>query len=224
MKNYTPQERALNILSKATEQGFELNFNSTLDDLIIQADEFLIDNAHHEEEKVQITRHGNSQSVFWTDKMGFSFTQDGEIADVYKYKHGEKIVHNTVVNSLGAVVDLFHEICEEKIYRLVSHDSSHEKPRFEPYTIEEYNSQFGTHYFSVEGAVDADPEYLFTEAQMNDYIEGKGKPISKGYFYVYERGDDEYLEAFDEEDEARNFVVSENSAYGHEKFYYKYSK
>jgi len=58
----------------------------------------------------------------------------------------------------------------EKMFRLMNHDSSHTEPVFESYTIEEHNKQFGTNYKSVEEATGCDPEYLFTEKEMNEYL------------------------------------------------------
>lgn len=46
----------------------------------------------------------------------------------------------------------------------------------------------------------------------------------KNYFAVYDKEDtynkDECLTSFDTEDEARDFVIIENSGYGYEKLYY----
>ena len=58
----------------------------------------------------------------------------------------------------------------EKMFRLMNHDSSHTKPQFEAYTVEEHNKQFGTNYNSVEDAVVENPEYLFTESEMKEYL------------------------------------------------------
>lgn len=59
----------------------------------------------------------------------------------------------------------------ETMFRLMNHDSSHTEPRFDRYTLSEHNQQFGTNYTSVDEAVDADPEYLFTEEQMEEYLQ-----------------------------------------------------
>ena len=59
----------------------------------------------------------------------------------------------------------------EKMFRLMNHDSSHTVPKFDGYTVEEHNEQFNTIYQSIEEAVEADPEYLFTEEQMNEYLQ-----------------------------------------------------
>jgi hypothetical protein len=59
----------------------------------------------------------------------------------------------------------------EKMFRLINHDSSHIKPQFDSYTVAEHNEQFGTNYNSVDEAVEDDTEYLFTEEQMNEYLQ-----------------------------------------------------
>lgn len=58
----------------------------------------------------------------------------------------------------------------KKMFRLMNHDSSHTAPKFESYTVAEHNEQFGTNYQSIDEAGEADPEYLFTEEEMNDYL------------------------------------------------------
>jgi leucyl-tRNA synthetase len=61
------------------------------------------------------------------------------------------------------------------IYRLANHDSlngnSRTKAKFESYTLEEYNEEFGTDFTSVMEAVEADPdpEYLFTEEDVREW-------------------------------------------------------
>lgn len=57
-----------------------------------------------------------------------------------------------------------------KIFRLMNHDSSHRKPEFNSYTLEDLNSEFDKNYSSIEEAIDDDPEYLFDEEQMNEYL------------------------------------------------------
>lgn len=61
---------------------------------------------------------------------------------------------------------------EEKIYRLRNHDNIRKgsEAEFESYSLSEYNLLFRTSYSSVDEAVDADPEYLFDENQMMEFI------------------------------------------------------
>jgi len=58
----------------------------------------------------------------------------------------------------------------EKIFRLMNHDSSHNEPRFESFTVDEYNELFQTNYSSVDEAINDDPEYCFSEEEMNNYL------------------------------------------------------
>lgn len=62
---------------------------------------------------------------------------------------------------------------EMYMYRLMNHDADfrNTKPLFDSYTLEEHNRQFGTTYTSIEEAVQDDPEYLFTEAEMKEFLE-----------------------------------------------------
>lgn len=58
----------------------------------------------------------------------------------------------------------------EKLYRLMNHDSSHEMPRYEVYTLDELNKQFETDYASIDEAIDAEPEYLYREEEIKEYL------------------------------------------------------
>ena len=50
----------------------------------------------------------------------------------------------------------------------------------------------------------------------------------KAFFSVYDKEDTysegECLEVFEDEEEARDFCINENAAYGYKKFYYKSSE
>jgi hypothetical protein len=58
----------------------------------------------------------------------------------------------------------------EKLYRLMNHDSSHVKPRYEVYTLDELNKQFETDYTSIDEAIDAEPEYLYREEEIKEHL------------------------------------------------------
>ena len=57
-----------------------------------------------------------------------------------------------------------------QVYRLMNHDSDNVLPRFENYTIEQYNSIYETNYKSAEEANEDDPEYAFTYIDMLGYL------------------------------------------------------
>jgi hypothetical protein len=99
---------------------------------------------------------------------------DQQAAEAYRWKCAIQEYHD----HSGGRYDYGYDSLEEAqdwvlqnttIHRLMNHDSSHEKPRFEAFSLKELNEQFETNYQSIEEAVDADPEYLFTEEQMEDY-------------------------------------------------------
>jgi hypothetical protein len=52
----------------------------------------------------------------------------------------------------------------------MNHDSSHEKPRYDVYTLEELNKQFETDYTSIDEAIDAEPEYLYREEEIKEHL------------------------------------------------------
>jgi hypothetical protein len=56
------------------------------------------------------------------------------------------------------------------IYRLMNHDNwgNGTKPEFEKFSLAELNERFATNYATVDEAVDADPEYLFSEDEIKD--------------------------------------------------------
>lgn len=61
----------------------------------------------------------------------------------------------------------------QKLYRLMNHDSSHVKPRYEVYTLDELNKQFETDYTSIDEAIDAEPEYLYREEEIKEHLRDK---------------------------------------------------
>jgi hypothetical protein len=44
------------------------------------------------------------------------------------------------------------------------------QPDFEKFTLSELNERFGSNYSSVDEATNADPEYLYDEQQMLEFI------------------------------------------------------
>lgn len=53
----------------------------------------------------------------------------------------------------------------------MNHDNlTNELPRFDVYTVQEYNEAFGTNYQSAEDAIESDPEYIFDEIESNQWI------------------------------------------------------
>ena len=104
---------------------------------------------------------------------------------------------------------------DSKIYFLVNHDSLAPgvKPKFDPYTLEEYNEEFDTKYQTIEQAVNAEPEWLYTKQDVDNWTEdGEGESIHKLYsFTVWQGHSGIYSRYFASEDEARDHVNSDYS-------------
>lgn len=109
-------QRVINIINKALENGFEFNETDRMEEIRIKAEEFLIENTEAIEEECEIVSLGNhGQRVDWNDEYGFWFWQQGEIvrfSDNWN-KHPEtKIFHNTILDSKGRVINLYYLVGE----------------------------------------------------------------------------------------------------------------
>lgn len=58
------------------------------------------------------------------------------------------------------------------IYRLMNHDSLGQA-KFDRYTLAELNDEFGTEYSSIDEAIYSEPEYLFTEKDVQDWFDAE---------------------------------------------------
>jgi len=79
-------------------------------------------------------------------------------------------LENKFADEIKAIEEAQENAENEVVYRLMNHDNPEQKPRFEKFTLSELNERFETNYSSVDEAVAADPEYLFTEAEMKEYL------------------------------------------------------
>jgi uncharacterized Ntn-hydrolase superfamily protein len=111
--------RAINILKQATDFGFEIKITNSLEDILIAAEQYLIECGNDFSEEVQLTVHGASQSFSYSDGLGYEKTVTGEIIgrDSYRKadnirKRNESIEHvvDTIVNTEGRVVELYVNI------------------------------------------------------------------------------------------------------------------
>ena len=55
---------------------------------------------------------------------------------------------------------------DNKIYRWKNIETNSDVADFEPFTLEDYNEQFGTEYKSVEEATRANPELLWSITEI----------------------------------------------------------
>lgn len=108
--------RALNILRKALDFGFEIQHGEEFNDEVISAEKYLIDNSPHLEEECEVISLGQQgQRVDWEDSNGYKYWSQGEIINFkdHWYKApGTKVIHSTVVNYHGEVVDLYYTVKE----------------------------------------------------------------------------------------------------------------
>ena len=111
--------RAINILRNATNFGFKINSNESFEDVLIAAEQYLIECSADLQEEVQLTTYGTSQSFTYYDGLGYEITVTGEIIAYSTYKYTDairkgnepfKYVVDTIVNTNGEVVELYVNI------------------------------------------------------------------------------------------------------------------
>ena len=116
MKTISKNQRAVNILNKALELGFEFDDNSNLGALIIEAEDFIMSNSEGEEVECDIIstgRHG--QRVDFNDGKGMEYWCQGEIVDFSQNWHkpaDTKIFHTNIIDSEGNFLKLFYFVGE----------------------------------------------------------------------------------------------------------------
>ena len=111
--------RSINILTKATYDGFEININLSFEDVLIAAEQYLIECGSNFSEEVELTTNGTSQSFTYYDGIGYEKTVTGEIISSNDYrradyirKNNEPIQHvvDTIVNTNGHVIEVYVNI------------------------------------------------------------------------------------------------------------------
>lgn len=117
MKTVSNNQRTLNILNKAIANGFEFEESTTIEDVRIAAEEFLIENEIDViEEECEVKSLGNNgQRVDWCDGQGFEYWSQGEIVDFSAHWYDSpdtKVFHETVIDSQANVVKLYYLVGE----------------------------------------------------------------------------------------------------------------
>ncbi len=111
--------RAINILKQATDFGFEIKINDSFEDILIAAEQYLIDCGTDTEEEVELIKSGSSQSFSYSDGLGYEKTTTGEIIGSQSYREAnyarigdEPVRHvvDTIVNTKAEVVELYVNI------------------------------------------------------------------------------------------------------------------
>lgn len=112
MTTITANQRTINIINKAIENGFTFDVNDTIQDALIVAEEYLIENTEAIEIECEVDSLGrNGQRVDWSDGKGFDYWCQGEIVDFsahYFDSPDTKVFHTTVVDSQAQVVKLYY--------------------------------------------------------------------------------------------------------------------
>ena len=90
--------------------GFEFDETNSIEDVRIEAEDYLIENDSATEEYCKVVSTGRSQVVSYQDGYGYDYTCSGEIVSWNSYKFakaGTKIYHTTLLDSNGNVVKLY---------------------------------------------------------------------------------------------------------------------
>lgn len=115
MKTISANQRTINIINRAIENGFEFSESDSIEEVRIEAEGFLIDNTEAIEEECEVKYSGRSQRVDWSDGLGFDFWSQGEIVDFSSNWHKSpetKVFYETLVDSEGKVVKLYYLVGE----------------------------------------------------------------------------------------------------------------
>jgi hypothetical protein len=113
MKIITPNQRTVNILTKAVANGFEFDEQDTIENTRINAEDFLIESEIDvTEEHVEVKSLGShGQRVDWSDGKGFDFWSQGEIVDFSKHWFDSpetKVFHSTILDSDANVIRMYY--------------------------------------------------------------------------------------------------------------------
>jgi len=117
MKTYTPEQRHANILLSAVNQGFEIDERETFEQVINDAELYLINNdCEGYEVECEVKSLGNhGQRVDFSDGMGFDYWCQGEIVDFRNHWFDgpeTKVYHTALADSEGKVVKLYYLVGE----------------------------------------------------------------------------------------------------------------
>jgi hypothetical protein len=122
-----------------------------------------------EGEIVDFSQHSSKDPEHKIYHSAFLEIQNGLVTSIRLFCLVGETEHNVPNGYFFDAKSKTHKkLSEEKIYRLMNHDSlgNGEEAKFEAYTIVDYNQAFGTSYTSVEEALVDDPEYIFTEEDV----------------------------------------------------------
>ncbi len=118
METISKNQRYLNILQKAVDNGFDFEIENTLEETLFEAESYLIDYTDAIEEECEVELNGRQQEVNYYDGMGYEYSCWGEIVDFRVYwgkSPDEKVFHTTVIDSKAQVVNLYYLVGETSL-------------------------------------------------------------------------------------------------------------
>ena len=136
MKRITASQRIINIVSRATELGFEFDQTNSLEDIRIDAEDYLVENDDATEEYCKVESTSNSQVVSYNDGHGYEYVCSGEIVNWSNCKVDSqgRVFHTTILDSEGKVVRLYDTMYT---YDVLFNDSADSNSKGMRATIEE---------------------------------------------------------------------------------------
>lgn len=96
-----------NIITRAYEEGFEINPSKSLNELQTEAEEFIEDTLEPDEWiEAEYSSDQHGEHVSWEDGKGYSYHGDGEYTtlDMWEYK---KVPLQKVVDTGGRLIQLY---------------------------------------------------------------------------------------------------------------------
>ena len=105
MERISANQRTINIINAALANGFDFDDRGTIEDVRIEAEEFLIQNTEGVDEYVDVKNLGHhGQRIDWSDGYGYDYWMQGELTDWSEAP--EKIVIAQILDSKGQVINL----------------------------------------------------------------------------------------------------------------------
>lgn len=107
MKKLTNDQLAMMLLQSAMEQGFELEMNETIEQNMLLAEEYLLENVEADFEQCELTTSGYSQNYYFCDEFGKDAEVSGDIFDFAKYKADSEVYYHIENNGEFKPVNWF---------------------------------------------------------------------------------------------------------------------
>jgi hypothetical protein len=116
MKTISKNQRIVNVLQKAINEGFQFTENETLDEIRANAEIYLVDNTEGIEEECEVKSLGShGQRIDWSDGKGYEYWRQGEIVDFKNHWFDSpetKVFHSDIIDSEANHVRLFYFVGE----------------------------------------------------------------------------------------------------------------